>query len=274
MPISEQEAERLAETILAASSRLTPIPPITDSRPNFGVADAYRVSAAMRQRRIARGDRLVGWKIGFTNRSVWPSLGVDAPIWGPMYDATVSEVKPGGAASFSLRGLINPRIEPEIGLRIARAPSPDMDDDAILACVDAVTHGYEIVQSVYPEWRFKAPDGIATGGLHARYPHGLLVTIEPSERPRWARMLKEVSISIFRDGVEMDRGVGTAVLDGPISALGHLVRNMAKFPGHALKPGDLVTTGTITKAYPVAAGERWSTKIEGIPLAGMDVTFV
>lgn len=274
MPIDGSDTQALAEKILSAAETQTPIFPVTDSRPDFGLADAYRISAAITRRRIAGGDRLVGWKIGFTNRSVWPSLGVDAPIWGPMYDATVSEMKPGGAASFSLRGLINPRIEPEIGLRIARVPSPDMDDDAILACVDAVTHGYEIVQSVYPEWRFKAPDGIATGGLHARYPHGPLVPIEPSERPRWARMLKELSIAIFRDGVEMDRGVGTAVLDGPISALGHLVRNTAKFPGHALKPGDLITTGTITKAFPVAAGERWSTEVQGIPLPGMDVAFV
>ena len=201
MTIEQHEAEALAARILGASDAGKPLAPITNEHPGFDLADAYRVSAAARQRRVARGERLVGWKVGFTNRSVWASLGIDAPIWGPMYDTTVFETKPVGTTSFSLAGLASPRIEPEIGFRLARAPDPGMDEDELLACVDAVTHGFEIVQSVYPDWKFKAPDGIAAGGLHARYPHGPLVPVEPAERPRWARMLKELSITIFRDGV-------------------------------------------------------------------------
>jgi 2-oxo-3-hexenedioate decarboxylase len=271
MPIDNKTVDTLSARLLGAIDAGKALAPVTDEHPGFDLADAYRVSAAVRQRRVGRGDRLAGWKIGFTNRSVWSSFGIDAPIWGPMYDTTVSEMKTDGTASFSLDGLAIPRIEPEIALRLSKAPDPGMNEDELLASVDAVTHGFEIVQSVYPDWKFKAADGIAAASLHARYVHGPLVPVEPSERERWARMLPELSIAILRDGVEMDRGRGTAVLDGPVSALRHLVANMAKFPDYALRPGDLVTTGTITNAFPIARGERWTTRVEGAPLPGLDL---
>ena len=120
---------------------------------NFDLADAYAVSAAITRRRKARGEQPVGWKIGFTNSSIWAEQGLSAPIWAPMYDTTVAGGT--GEATLSIGGLLEPRIEPEIALRIAQAPHPDMDEAELLACVDAVTHGFEIVQSLYPGWRLK-----------------------------------------------------------------------------------------------------------------------
>jgi 2-keto-4-pentenoate hydratase len=72
--------------------------------------------------RMARGERPSGWKIGFTNRTIWDEYGVHAPIWGPMYDSTLQQLPPGpGPFPVDLRGLVEPRIEPEIVLRIAKA---------------------------------------------------------------------------------------------------------------------------------------------------------
>jgi len=74
--------------------------------------------------------------------------------------------------------------------------------------------------------------------------------------------------------VEMDRGAGKNVLGGPLSALRHFVGGAAKYSGdYVLTPGDVITTGTLTKALPIAPGETWSTEISGIPLPGMQITF-
>ena len=75
----------------------------------------------------------------------------------------------------------------------------------------------------------------------------------------------------FRNDTEMERGVGKNVLGGPLSALRHFVRGMTAYPGYALKAGDIVTTGTLTRALSIAQGERWNTRLEGIPLPGMDL---
>ena len=69
-----------------------------------------------------------------------------------------------------------------------------------------------------------------------------------------------------------ERGVGKNVLGGPLSAFKHFVRGMTAYPGYALKAGDIVTTGTLTRALSIAPGERWSTRLEGIPLPGLDLT--
>jgi 2-oxo-3-hexenedioate decarboxylase len=221
-----------------------------------------------------RGERPVGWKIGFTSSAIWEQQGLTAPIWGPMYATTVAGVPANGTAEFSLDRLLEPRIEPEIGFRLASAPTPDLDESGLIGCIDAVTHGFEIVQSVYPGWKLKPPDAVAAFGMHGGYRYGELFPIAAGERLRWLDMLRSFTVILLRDGVEMDRGVGVNVLGGPLTALRHFVSGASQNPGaFPLRPGDLVTTGTLTKAMPVAPGETWSTELSGIPLRPMKIAF-
>ena len=77
-----------AAMILAASDQCQPIPPITHEDPTFGLTDAYEVAAEVRCLREARGDRVVGRKIGFTNTTMRDEYNVAAPIWGYVSDTT------------------------------------------------------------------------------------------------------------------------------------------------------------------------------------------
>ena len=267
MPITDDDVERIAELILGAGDAGRSIAPITDDVSDFDLAAAYRVAAAIVRRRIARGERPVGWKIGFTNETIWDEYGVHAPIWGPMYNSTAAA----NDGTCEVGMLVEPRIEPEIAFRISSPPTAEMDESELLACVDAVAHGFEIVQSVFPSWRFKAADTVAAFALHGRYRHGPFVTIAPDQRAAWQAALADFAIVLFRDGAEIDRGVGRNVLGGgPLTALCHLVRGLAATPFElGLRAGDIVTTGTVTRAFPVKPGESWSTRIEGLALPGM-----
>ncbi|MDQ3559636.1 MAG: hydratase [Pseudomonadota bacterium] len=275
MPISQEEAEDFAARILAAAEHTSSIPPLTDEV-DLDLDDAYRIASAVARRRIGRGERPVGWKIGFTNRTIWDEYGVHAPIWGPIYDTTVIR-GPGDAAPAScpLAGLLEPRIEPEIVFRMARAPHPDMDERELLDCVDAVGHGFELVQSLFSGWRFRAADTIAAFALHGCYRYGPLLPVDgPRTRAEWFTRLADFEVVLFRNEIEADRGRGENVLDGPLSALRHFVGGLAERPmGRGVEPGDLVTTGTVTRAFPVQPGERWSTRINGLPLPGMLIAF-
>src|SRR5580704_7602550 len=86
----------------------------------FDLDDAYHVAAAIRQMREARGEMPVGRKIGFTNRTIWAEYNVYGPIWGYVYDRTVHNLAEIGD-TFSLMGLAEPRIEPEIVFKLALA---------------------------------------------------------------------------------------------------------------------------------------------------------
>src|SRR5262249_40727956 len=121
----------------------------------FDLADAYRIAARVRQLRTARGETAIGRKIGFTNRAVWAGYGISGPIWGHVYDSTFRDLASAGGVH-RLNGLAEPRIEPEIVLHLASAPRADMDDEALLGCVDWIAHGFEIVHSIFPGWAFTA----------------------------------------------------------------------------------------------------------------------
>src|SRR5690606_32753092 len=83
--------------VLAAMDDASQIAPISSDREDFSLEEAYRVSGRITARRMVRGERPVGWKIGFTNRTIWDEYGVHAPIWGPVYDGTLGEAGTAGA---------------------------------------------------------------------------------------------------------------------------------------------------------------------------------
>lgn len=245
--------------------------PLSSRLPGFDLAVAYRVAARVHAARVARGERPVGRKIGFTNRTIWAEYGVWAPIWGWMYDSTVHALPPPGAA-FPLAGLAEPRIEPEIVFGIARAPAPDMDDAALLDCIDWVAHGFELVQSVYPRWQFSAADTVAAFGLHGALLVGPRHPVAP-DRARWLASLAQFEIDLCCDGQVQDHGRAANVLDGPLVALRHLVQVLAADATAApLAASEVVTTGTLTRALPVAAGQTWTTRLRGVALPGLSLS--
>lgn len=264
-------AADLGAIVLAALDGRRQITPITDGDADFGLDAAYRVSDAVTAARIARGERPVGWKLGFTNRTIWDEYGVHAPIWGPIYDRTVIHAD-GDTARLSAAAFVEPRIEPEIVFRIARPPHPGMDEAELLGCIDAVGHGFEVVQSIYPGWRFRAADTVAAFAMHGALVCGPLARIGDPEP--WLDSLARFEVSLLRNGETVDQGVAANVLGGPLKALRHFVAGLAERPmARGIETGDLVTTGTVTRAFPVADGETWETRIDGLPLPGMTLGF-
>jgi 2-oxo-3-hexenedioate decarboxylase len=274
MPLAFSAIETAADHILSALTDRKSIAPLTDAPQGLSLPDAYRISRAVTARRIARGEHAVGRKIGFTNRTIWAEYGVHHPIDGPMYDTTVSHVS-GKVAVFSLASFVEPRIEPEIVLGITSMPTPDMDEAALMSCIGWMAHGFEIVQSLFPGWRFSGADCVAAFGLHGALICGPKREILPAERASTLDALSRFSITLHCNGNRMDTGQAANVLGGPVSALLHLVKAIAQDPeATPLEAGDIITTGTVTRAFPVSTDERWTTGIAGIQLPGMDVTFM
>ncbi len=266
------DPEQIAHDILAASAARRQIAPFSERIGGFDLATAYQVTAALRRQRQARGERPVGRKIGFTNRTIWEEYGVYAPIWGDMYDTTLKPLGTDGVVD--LGPLLEPRIEPEIAFGLGRPPRAGMDEAALLGCIDWVAHGFEIVQSIYPAWRFAAADTVGAYGLHGVYRIGPRHSLHDHPGIDWLQALAGFEIELSRDGAVIDRGKAANVLDGPLSALRHLVELLAKDPANpSVAAGEIVTTGTVTRAFPVKAGETWSTKLHGLPLEGIAIRF-
>src|SRR5215204_2284 len=248
------------------------VAPFSSRHPRFDLDDAYRVTAAVRQMRETRGEIPLGRKIGFTNRTIWDEYQIGAPMWGYIYNRTVRDLADLGT-TVSLAGLAEPRIEPEIIFGLAMAPEPGMDERALLGCIDWVAHGFELVQSIFPQWEFALPDTVAAYGLHGMLLVGPRHTLV-EHGGDWLGNLSTFGIDLTRDGTVIDQGRAANVLGGPPSALRHLVEVLASDPVNPpLAAGEIVTTGTLTGAFPVAPGETWTTELSGIALDGIAIRF-
>ncbi|MGO9460809.1 MAG: 2-keto-4-pentenoate hydratase [Rhodomicrobium sp.] len=245
---------------------------MTSAPDGLSLQDAYSVTASIRALRERRGVRVVGRKIGFTNRAIWQQYNVYAPVWGYMYDTTVHDYRD-DAASARVPWEFEPRIEPEIVFGLAHTPSSGMDERALLDCVDWVAQGFEIVASMFRGWTFSAPDTVAGFGLHAA------LFVGPKQRPRsdperWLGSLANFQIELRCNDEPVDRGHARNVLDGPLHALRHLAGMLQTDGSNApLGAGEIVTTGTLTRAMPVSRGERWSAVLSGIALEGIGIDF-
>jgi 2-oxo-3-hexenedioate decarboxylase len=233
---------------------------------------AFAIQAAVGALRRSRGDTPLGYKIGFTNRLIWPLYDVKQPIWGSVWQSTLHDMAD-ARASIRLERLAEPRLEPEIVIGLTDSPPPHADAStpealaALVACIGWVAPGFEVVHSIWPNWRFNAAQAIAAQSLHA----GLWVG------PRLERSalgtdpagaLSGLRLSLSCQGEPVAQGRGADVLDGPVQALGHLVAGLAA-RGERIAAGSVITTGTLTDAQPLAAGQLWRTTIDGVPLSGL-----
>jgi 2-oxo-3-hexenedioate decarboxylase len=265
----------LADSLMAAYAGGSTLEPITGWLPEFDVATAYDVLHEIERRRAAEGWLPSGRKIGFTNRTLWPRYGVFQPMWAHTWRETVQHV-PEGVAIFSLERTVEPRIEPEVvfGLRGPVPMQPVDDAREILRAVEWIAPGFEIVQSHFPGWKFKAPDCTAAFGLHRALVVGARTPVTDANRAALAASLATFELVLRHGDRVVDRGVGSNVLDSPALALAHLARVLAGQPSSApLAAGELVTTGTVTDAWPVAAGQSWSSDYGTLGLPGITLQF-
>ncbi|MDQ6810690.1 MAG: hydratase [Actinomycetota bacterium] len=256
-----------AEVILQAFAARRLIGLLSDGDPALDESAAYAIASEVHARRVQRGEKPVGRKIGFTNRTIWSQYGVSSPIWGHVYDSTVHQAR-AGRARLEIGNLIQPRIEPEIQLHFARTPPVTRDEEAILACVDWIAQGFEIVQCPFEDWRFKGADVIAAFAVHGALVVGERVSVTDIED--CAAKLRSFTITLARDGRRQASGGGANVLDSPLLALAHLAEVLAGQSRFApVGAGELVSTGTLTDPLPAAAGQRWETTLAGIELPGI-----
>jgi len=264
----------IAQELLAAWDHGRVVTSIVARHSAFSWDDAYAVSAELIRLRRARGEKTVGRKIGFTNRNIWPQYGATSPIWHPVYDRTLIHAH-NGVATLSLSGSSQPLIEPEIAFGL-RGPVPVncKDPAQILQAIEWYAPSFEIVCCHFVDWKCTPAEFAADFSLHWRLIVGAPVAIN-GDPATLSRQLHDCRITLSKNGSAMDSGTGANALDHPALALGFLADILALQPAFdTLAAGEIITTGTLTSALPVKAGETWRSGYEGLPgVEGLTLRF-
>ena len=270
MTPSAFDADAVARQFLdARSGRATLASPAAQPG-GFSVAQGYAVAASITTARIARGERRVGRKIGLTNPAGWAALDAAAPIWGTVYDSTLTMAS-GGTARLDLSAALAPRIEPEIGFCLRTPLDPArLDFDHLLDAIEWLAPCFEIVDTHIEGWKFKAADAIADFGVHYALVVGEPLRVAGLPRATLAAQLEACEVTLSRNGSVIERGRGGNTLGHPLGALAALAKLLAANPDQpALEAGEIITTGTLTPFRDIAAGERWAMHVTGLPLSAL-----
>lgn len=265
------DVKAVANEVVASLDGHYQIPKFSSRTGGLTLAKAYRVAPLLRAAFEARGETITGRKIGFTNREMWKVYEVQSPIWGYITSRTTHEVA--ATQAIRIKDFVAPRIEPEIIFGLKAAPLPAMSEAALLDCIAWVALGYEVVQSIFPDWKFAAADAVAAHCVHGALVIGARHAIAP-RKTQWQHELATFRVELYCNGKLSQRGSGALVLDSPLLALRNLVELLASDTHNPpLRAGEIVSTGTLTLAMPVSAGESWTTKVSGIPLEEIALRF-
>lgn len=263
-----------AKTLRQAMIDRRQIPSLFQKSPHLDKAKAYEISAACCALAMSHNRVPVGRKIGFTNTKIWGEYNVSEPNFGYMYKhrvqtlANIDKTMWFGPLDMNLE----PRIEPEIVFCLKEKPISNMTEREVLACVEWIAHGFEIVVSLFKDWKFTAIDTTAQNALHQRLCIGTKRYIQEGDLDILPAQLADFEIKLYRNNELADTGRGSNVLGSPIKALLHLCAMLEKQDLHPqLCPGEIITTGTLTKAIPISLNDTWSTKLDGIDLRGLDL---
>ncbi|WP_367573476.1 2-keto-4-pentenoate hydratase [Streptomyces griseoaurantiacus] len=247
-------ADILAE---AARTRVAcpPVRSILDATDTgTGVESAYAVQRLNVERGRAAGRRVVGRKIGLTSPVVQRQLGVSRPDFGALFadmEVARGDEVPHGA-------LLQPRVEAEVALVLARdLPHADSTAVDVLRAVDFALPALEIVDSRIAGWDITLLDTVADNAASGRYVLG------GSPVPLAGLDLREVRMSMTRDGEVVSEGTGAACLGSPLNAAVWLARTLAGL-GDPLRAGDVVLTGALGPMVPASPGDTFEAEVSGL----------
>ena len=265
------DATELEKEIIDLHDQPRLVAPFSSRFPGLTAESGYAAARALHAHRLAQGWKLAGRKNGFTNRGIWARYGVNGPMWGAVYDRTLVFSQENKAV-VPLAGLVQPRIEPEICFKLKAAPPRTRNPAALLESIEWIAHSVEIVQCHHPEWKVTLADCTADNALHGRLIVGSPVDVR--EFPDLASKLPQVKVKLCKGQTLIEEGLGANVLDSPLPSLAFLVDILAQQPDSPpLAAGEIVSTGTLTDAHPVQAGETWSTELHGLAVRGLTLDF-
>ena len=270
---SDRADERLVTELLNArdTATITGLP--SQREVGLGLDNGYRIGRALHERLLERGHQAAGRKIGFTNPVTWREFDLNTPVWAPMYAHTVHFADQ-GSHGLALSGMVAPRIEPEVVLKLRRLlPNGDLLPEEVAPCLEWAALGFEIVDSHYPDWRFTAADAVADFGFHAALVVGTPWYLEPDDALTVATCLQMLTVSLRRGSEIVARGEGRNALGSPLLALGHLARVLAAQPYvPPLIPGEVIATGTLTLPPYVSSADSWRMEVVGAPMRPLEIT--
>jgi 2-keto-4-pentenoate hydratase len=212
--------------------------------------EAYRIQLALIDRRVAAGERQIGWKVGLTAKPIQQQFGFHEPVF-----ACILETRTSGHV-FGATELINPGFETELCVRLGRGLEGSVSPEQVRAAVDVIHPAFEIIET-RGDLVKQIALALADNGQQRSVVIGPPVQLAPSTA------LDQVEARVQLNGHEVATGFGSAVLGNPLNSIGWLAEKLRQH-GRRLRPGDIIMTGSFVRQFPLQAGDIAVAEFSGI----------
>ena len=260
--MDQQQITQLGDELYAALTAGKTVSPLTSRGFDITIEDAYHIQQRMLARRIEKGEKVVGKKIGVTSKAVMNMLGVGQPDFGYLLDGMVYNE----GESIPMDSLIQPKAEGEIAFLMNKdLMGPGLTAADILAATEGVMACFEIVDSRIKDWKIKIQDTVADNASC-----GVFVLGDKLVDPKKVD-LALCGMVLEKNGEIVVTGAGAATMASPVNAMVWLANTLGRL-GIGLNAGDIVLSGALGAMVPVQAGDSLRCTIGGI--GGCSVRFV
>ena len=201
---------------------------------------AYQIQDLSIQQRLARGEELLGYKLGFTSKAKMEQMGVHEIIWGRL----TSKMDISKSKQLDLSQFIHPRVEPEIAFKLKQPIDKVLDRDNVYDYIDGVTCALEVIDSRYENFKFSLEDVIADNCSSTAFITGEWKDI--------STRISELPIRMSIDGTLVQEGNSNDILGSPINSLIEFSKLVQKYKVKTLS-GMTILAGAATPASFIAA---------------------
>jgi 2-keto-4-pentenoate hydratase len=231
------------EALVAVRHDARPIAPPSERRA-LTVSEAYTVQDRLRETLVARGERVVGWKVGLTTRAAQSQVGVEEPVSGFLLANGV--FASGRDIPFTrFAGLA---VEAEIALVMKRElAGPGVTAPRALLAVEGAQPALELV-----DFRFTGKpvgtDMIADGV----YANAIVLGQTLTDITHIDLALEGLVYEL--NGTVAATATAAEVMGNPVNSLVWLANHLGS-RGIGLRAGDVVMTGSVSVLLRPKAGD-------------------
>src|SRR5690606_7916486 len=148
--------QEIANILDQAAKNAQAVPQMAASN-QMTLEEAYEIQRMSIQMRVERGEKITGYKLGFTSKAKMKQMGVHDLIWGILTD----EMQLQQGETVNLNRWIHPRVEPEIAFRVSKDINRSLKLDELPEYLDAMAPALEIIDSRYVNFKFSLEDVVA-----------------------------------------------------------------------------------------------------------------
>lgn len=251
------DIQELANKIDQAAMTHTAIAQLSQQDP-FSVADAYAIQAASLEQRYARGEKLIGVKMGFTSEAKMKQMGVNDMIFGRLTNTMLIQED----GELSLGNFIHPRVEPELCFLVEDTIDRELTPIEVRHHIEAVAPALEIIDSRYEQFKFSLEDVIADNCSSSAFFVGKW---QSPEIP-----IHELKMELEIDGEVVEAGFSSAILGNPWKAVQAATRLAAQY-GQVIPRGAYIMAGAATPAVYLKSGSEVRLQVARLGSVGFSV---